>query len=231
MWAKVVDRRITQLETMVTHNRAEGVIFDLDSLERKVSPLGATVPPAQRTPRDEAIRIAELYPAGLRAGSFVTAAVPFAPEAYRFEGGRLMAGPGCTFIPGCDQMKSQRIPTLSGLTYRLIAADDENGIVLLDQAFGPGSIGRSNNSLRALEAFKVYGGQIHAVEAFMKSMPTVGLKAVVTAEQVAPKQAGLRGAENALGRSRSERRLARHRHGARAGAAGAAIRQSPLHDR
>jgi hypothetical protein len=164
LWAKVVDRRITQLETMVTHNRAEGVIFDLDSLERKVSPLGAAVPPTQRTPRDEAIRIAERYPAGLRAG--------------------------CTFIPGCDQIKSQRIPTLSGLTYRLIAADEENGIVLLDQAFGSGSIGRSSNSLRALEAFKVYGGQIHAVEAFMKAMPTVGLKAVAMAEQVAPKQSG-----------------------------------------
>ena len=188
--AKVVDRRITQLETMVTHNRAEGVIFDVDSLERKVSPIGAIVPAAQRTPRDEAIQIAQRYPAGLKAGSFVTAGVPFAPEAYRFEGGRLMAGPGCTFIPGCDQIKTQRIPTLSGLTFRLVAADEENGIVLLDQAFGPGSIGRSNDSLRALEAFKVYGGQIHAVEAFMKAMPTVGVTAVAIAEQVAPKPAG-----------------------------------------
>ena len=49
-FAKVVDRRITQLETMVTHNRAEGVIFDVDSLERKASPMGTIVPPAQRTP-------------------------------------------------------------------------------------------------------------------------------------------------------------------------------------
>jgi hypothetical protein len=190
MFATVVDRRITKLETMVTHNRAEGVIFDVDSLEKKASPMGMIVPAAQRTPRDEAIRIAELYPAGLKAGSFVTAGVPFATDAYRFEGGRLMAGPGCTFIPGCDQIKSQRIPTLGGLTYALVAADEENGIVLLDQAFGSGSIGRSSNSLRALEAFKVYGGQIHAVEAFMKAMPTVGLTAAASAEQVAPKQAG-----------------------------------------
>jgi len=189
-FAKVVDRRVTELETMVTHNRTEGVIFDVDSLERKASPLGTIVPPARRTPRDEAIRIAERYPAGLKAGSFVAADVPFAADAYRFEGGRLMAGPGCTFMPGCDQIKSQRIPTLSGLTYALVAADEANGIVLLDQAFGPGSLGQSSNSLRALEAFKVYGGQIHAVEAFMKAMPTVGVTAVATAEQVAPKQAG-----------------------------------------
>ena len=91
-FAKVVDRRIAQLETMVTHNRTEGVIFDLDSLEKKASPLGMIVPPAQRTPRDESIRIAERYPAGLKAGSFVTSDVPFAQDAYRFEGGRLMAG-------------------------------------------------------------------------------------------------------------------------------------------
>jgi len=188
--ATVVDRRVTGLETMVTHNRTEGVIFDVDGLERKASPLGTFVPPARRTPRDEAIRIAERYPAGLKAGSFVTVDVPFAADAYRFEGGRLMAGPGCTFIPGRDQIKTQRIPTLSGLTYSFVAADGENGIVLLDQAFGPGSLGRSNDSLRALEAFKVYGGQIHAVEAFMKAMPTVGLTPVATAEQVAPKQAG-----------------------------------------
>jgi hypothetical protein len=62
--------------------------------------------------------------------------------------------------------------------------------VLLDQVFGPGSIGRSSNSLRALEGFKVYGGQIHAVEAFMKAMPTVGLTSIAAAEQVAPKQTG-----------------------------------------
>jgi hypothetical protein len=188
--AKVVDRRVTQLETMVTHNRAEGVIFDLDTLERRASPMGTMVPAAQRTARDDAIRIAERYPAGLKAGSFVTADVPFAAEAYRLEGGRLMAGPGCTFIAGCDQIKSQRIPTLSGLTYRVVAADEENGIVLLDQAFGPGSIVRSSNSLRALEAFKVYGGQIHAIEAFMKAMPTVAVTPTAAAEQVAPKRAG-----------------------------------------
>ena len=151
-FAKVVDRRIVQLETMVTHNRAEGVIFDVDTLERKASPMSALVPAAQRTPRDEAIRIAELYPAGLKAGSFVTA--------------------------------------LAGITYRLAAADDETGIVLLDQAFGAGSIRASNDSLRAVEAFKVYGGQIHGVEAFMKAMPTVGVTAVSIAEQTAPKQPG-----------------------------------------
>ena len=72
---------------------------------------------AQRNSREEAIKIAELYPAGLKAGSFVTVDAPFAADAYRFENGQLMAGPGCTFRPDCENIKSQKIPTLSGITY------------------------------------------------------------------------------------------------------------------
>ena len=37
--------------------------------------------------------------------------------------------------------------------------------------FGPGSTRVAGDSLMVWEAFKVYGGQIHAVEAFMKNMP------------------------------------------------------------
>jgi hypothetical protein len=100
-----------------------------------------------------------------------------------------MAGPGCAFLPGCDQIKTQRVPTLSGFTYHLLAMDEDTGVVWLDEDFGPGSIRNSHAHLRAWEAFKVHGGQIHAVEAFMKAMP-VGTKPVAIAEQVAPKQSG-----------------------------------------
>src|SRR5262249_22197220 len=54
--------------------------------------------------------------------------------------------------------------------------------------FGPASIRNSYATLRAWEAFKVHGGQIHAVEAFMKAMPPRGDVAI--AEQAVPKQAG-----------------------------------------
>jgi hypothetical protein len=188
--AKVVDRKIVQLETLVAHNRAEGVLFDIDSLEKKTSPIGGLVPQDARTPREQAIKIGELYPAGLKAGSFVTVDVPFGADAYRFENGRLMAGPGCTFLPGCDQIKTQGVPKLSALTYRLLAFDEDTGVVWLDEDFGRGSIRGSSASLRAWEAFKVYGAQIHAVEAFMKARPTVAVNASAAAEQVAPKQPG-----------------------------------------
>jgi hypothetical protein len=185
-----VDRKIVHLETLVAHNRTEGVLFDVDSLEKKASPIGALVPPAARTPREQAIRIGELYPNGLKAGSFVTVDVPFGADAYRYENGRLMAGPGCTFLPGCDRIKTQAVPTLSGFTYRLLAFDEDTGVVWLDEDFGPGSVRNSSATLRAWEAFKVYGGQMHAVEAFMKAMPTVGMTTVAAAELVAPKHAG-----------------------------------------
>jgi hypothetical protein len=126
---------------------------------------------ALRNTREDAIRTAELYPAGLKAGSFVKVEAPFSADAYRFENGRLMAGPGCTFLPGCENIKVQKIPTLSATTYRVAAVDEDLGIVLLRLNFGPGSTRVAGDELIVWEAFKVYGGQIHAVEAFMKNMP------------------------------------------------------------
>ena len=75
--------------------------------------------------------VATKYPAGLKIASFVTADAQFASDAYRFENGRLMAGPDCTFIPVCDNIKSQRLPTLAAIKYRQPIVDEEQGIVLL----------------------------------------------------------------------------------------------------
>ncbi len=170
----VTDRinRISEIETMVVHNEREGAFMDVAAL-RSASPAMAVIPPAdQRESREAAIRIATRYPAGLKVGSFVTADTPFAPGTYRFENGRRMAGPGCTFRPpSCEDIRAQKIPTLPDITYRVAAVDEELGIVWLRLDFGPGSIGPKENALHAWEAFKVYGGQIHAVEAFMKVMP------------------------------------------------------------
>jgi hypothetical protein len=83
-----------------------------------------------------------------------------------------MAGPGCNFRPpSCEDIKAQRIPTLPEISYRVAVVDEEMGIVWLRLDFGAGSIGPKENALHAWEAFKIYGGQIHAVEAFMKVMP------------------------------------------------------------
>lgn len=168
---KVVARQITEIETQVTRNQREGLIFDVDALQTPSKTMTLVPERAQLNSRAEAIKIAERYPAGLRAGSFVTVDVPFASDAYRFEAGRLMAGPGCTFIPGCENIKTQRIPTLPETAARVAAVDEELGIVWLRMNFGKGSVPDAGSTLVVWEAFKVYSGQIHAVEAFMKMGP------------------------------------------------------------
>jgi hypothetical protein len=168
---KITGRKIAEVETQVTRSKAEGSLFNTAALK---APSGAMlwVPgESEHNSREEAIKIAELYPAGLKAGSFVAVNAPFAADAYRFENGQLMAGPGCTFRPDCVDIKAQKIPTLSGVTTRVAAVDEYLGIVLLRMDFGAGSSRVAGHSLVVWEAFKVYGGQIHAVEAFMKNMP------------------------------------------------------------
>ena len=168
---KIADQKITEIETMVVRSQAEGMIYDINAIQTPSKAMNLELTPAQRSSREEAIKTAIKYPAGLKVGSFVTSDAQFAPEAYRFENGRLMAGPGCTFIPGCDNIKGQRLPTLAGITYREPIVDEEQGIVLLRMNFGPGSVRGPDPVLVPWEIFKVYGGQIHAVEAFMKVFP------------------------------------------------------------
>jgi hypothetical protein len=49
--------------------------------------------------------------------------------------------------------------------------DEEQGIVWLRMSFGLGSLMGRQGTLMVWEMFKIYGGQIHAVEAFMKTAP------------------------------------------------------------
>ena len=169
---KVSNKQITEVETQVTRNQKEGAIFAIDSLTTTNAAMTMPIDPAKRSSRAEAITLAEFYPAGLEIGSFVKVNAPFASDAYRFENGRLMAGKGCTLSPpSCEDIKGQAISTHPGLSYRVVAVDEELGITLLRINFGRADRYGVGNALMVWEAFKVYGGQIHAVEAFMKIMP------------------------------------------------------------
>jgi hypothetical protein len=80
----------------------------------------------------------------------------------------LGSGPGCTVAPGCENIKTQNIaPGRTTLTQRLIAVDERMGIVWYRLSWERGT----NQRLVVWEAFKVYDGQLHAVEAFMKLDP------------------------------------------------------------
>ena len=168
---KIVDKKITEIETMAVHGQKEGMIFNLDNLKTASKMMTSVPDKAQLNSREDMIKVALTYPAGLKIGSFVKVDSPMAPDAYRYENGQLMAGPGCTFFKGCDNMKTQRIPTLSGITHRVIAVDEDLGVVAMRMNFGPGSLFQGNGELDVWHSFKIYDGLIHAAEAFFEQVP------------------------------------------------------------
>jgi hypothetical protein len=167
---KIVDKKLFEIETMVTRNRAEGAIFSIDALRTPKAAMNVVPDSSQRMSRAELIRIAEFYPAGLKVGgSFEAVQAPFAPDAYRLENGGMMAGPGAR--AGSENIRTQRIIAHPDVSYQIAAVDEELGIVLMRLDFGDTKSYGPGNALTCFEAFKVYGGQIHAVEAFIRIMP------------------------------------------------------------
>jgi hypothetical protein len=168
---KIADNKISEIESTVVMNKEEGMLFNPDNLKTVRPEMLAKPEKSQMNTRDEMIKIAVTYPEGLKAGSFVKVDSPMAQDAYRYENGNLMAGPGCTFFKGCDVMKTQTIPKLSGLRYRVMAVDEELGVVSIRMNFGPGSLFSGKGELDVWHSFKIFGGQIHAAEAYCESVP------------------------------------------------------------
>jgi hypothetical protein len=92
--------------------------------------------------------------------------------AYRYENGQVMPGPDCKFAPGCQSISTQSLAIferLGDVQTRVIAVDERMGIVLLRMAWGVRE--RGGDRLTVWEGFKIYDGQIHAGEAFMRILP------------------------------------------------------------
>jgi hypothetical protein len=166
---KITDKKISEIETMVTRNRTDGAIFSPENLKEPQAAMNVVPTAAQKMSRAELIRIAEFYPTGLKVGgSFDAVKAPFAPDAYRIENGRGMAGGQQA---GTQNIGAQRIMAHPDVSYRIATVDEEMGIVLMYLDFGDTNSYGPGNALTTFEAFKVYGGQLHAVEAFIKIMP------------------------------------------------------------
>jgi hypothetical protein len=170
---KVVDRKITEIETVATRSRSEGLIFNIDGLGTPSEEMNYAPRPEQLASREDAIKAAMHYPAGLNeAKNFAAVNAPFAPNAYRYENGQVMAGPDCKFAPGCQNISTQSLAIferLGDVQTRVIGVDERMGIVWLRMAWGARQEG--GDQLTVWESFKVYDGQIHAVEAFMRILP------------------------------------------------------------
>jgi len=170
---KVVADKLTEIELVATRSRAEGLIFNIDGLATPSAMMNYAPRPGQLATRDDAVKAAMHYPQGLNAAkTFADVNAPFAPNAYRYENGQVMAGPDCKFAPGCQNISTQSLAIfqrLGDVQTRVIAVDERMGIVLLRMAWGVRE--RGGDQLTVWEAFKVYDGQIHAVEAFMRILP------------------------------------------------------------
>jgi len=167
---KVVDGKITEVETQVARNAKEGFLFKPEGL--KALHPGMNTKPATRVSREEMIRAAAYYPVGMSLGNFVAANAPFAPDAYRFENGVLMAGKGCTFRPpSCEDIKGQTFKGPSKMNYRILAVDEDLGIVWLRMNLGDRGERNQTDDLIAFEMFKVHDGQFHGIEAFLRMVP------------------------------------------------------------
>ena len=73
-------------------------------------------------------------------------------------------------IAGCANIKTQRIIAHPDLN-KSVVVDEEQGITLLWMNFGDTGTYGAGNALVIFEAFKVFGGEMHAVQAFMKVLP------------------------------------------------------------
>jgi hypothetical protein len=167
---KIAEGKITEIETLVTRSRAEGAIFQIENLTTPRATLNVVPDASQKMSREQLIRIAEFYPAGLKVGgTFEAVNAPFAPDAYRIENGAVTAGPGAR--AGSENIRTQRIMAHPDVTYRVAAVDDELGVVVLRLDFGNTNSYGAGNALTTFELFKIYGGQLHAVEAFIHIMP------------------------------------------------------------
>ena len=168
------EQKLSELELVATRSRADGLLFNVDAYSGAPAKAMTIVPtPAQLSAREQAIEIAMHYPRGLsNAKTFNAIGTPFAKEAYRLENGNLMAGPGCTFAPGCADIGNQSLAIferLGRVTVRDIVVDERVAIVIMRLSWnvsGPGS-----DKLTAWEMFKVYDGQIHMVQAYIRLFP------------------------------------------------------------
>jgi len=159
--------RINQVETMVVRNDKSALIFNPDGYLQGNEQMALVPPSSEIDSRADAFKIAMKYPEGLKIGSFVKADTPFATDAYRIENGIHTAGPGCK-MKGCENIKTQDIITHPEVRARFVGYDQKTGVVMLYLDFGQTSRYGQGRKLVTFEAFKIYGGQIHAVNAVLR---------------------------------------------------------------
>ncbi|HSG32974.1 MAG TPA: hypothetical protein VLA37_00450 [Sphingomonadaceae bacterium] len=164
----VEDGKIADIETIVARVTPDSP-FQPAVLHEPVRGMDRPLAEGERMSREDMVAIALRYAEGLRIGNFEDVGVPFAPEVYRVENGVITAGQGC-FGSVCG-LYEQRIMVHPGLIPSVVAVDEENGTVVLWMNFGFTDSYGPGRALVTFEAFKIWGGSIHAINAFFDFLP------------------------------------------------------------
>ena len=157
------DNRISGIETLIQRLTPTSR-FQPRELGAPIRGMNDPIPEGERMSRANMVKVALTYPEGLRIGNFTDGGTPFAADCYRVENGMIMAqGAG---------MYEQNIIVHPGIIASVAAVDEENGTVLLWMNFGlTGDSYGVGNSLVTYEAFKIWGNQIHSINAFFIGLP------------------------------------------------------------
>jgi hypothetical protein len=163
----LANMKIMGIETLV--QRVEpGGRFQPTELGAPIRGMNDPIPSGKKNTREEMVRIALTYPEGLRVGNFTDGGTPFADGAYRVENGVITADQ----TDARRRMYEQNIIVHPGVIPSVAVVDEENGVVVLWMNFGhTGDSYGVGNALVTFEAFKVWGNQIHSVNAFFKGLP------------------------------------------------------------
>lgn len=190
---KLKNGKITEAEHLIARGLREN---SLKNLQRPRPGLLATVPPAERTPRDQMLKIGESYYTALVTADSNNA--PFAEDCLRHENGMQTTGNppsktpglGTTGAMGCEaQLKTHTFDYITRIEPRRVwIADPDTGLVFgLSQFRQPmeknyvkivGVPGLEKIDmpfkpfdLPAAHIFKIQGGKIHEIEAMGFMMP------------------------------------------------------------
>jgi len=156
--------RIAGVETLVQRFTPNSR-FQPKVLGSPIKGMNDPVPAGGKQSRQSMIETALTYTEGLRVGNFTDAGTPFATETYRVENGVVTAGEGCGRAD-CG-LNAQNIFVHPAILASVAAVDEEQGIVLLWMNFGDTGSYEPGNALITFEAFKVWGGKIHSINAFL----------------------------------------------------------------
>jgi len=166
----VKDRKVAGIETQVQRIAPDARFQPDGSLTKGMPGLNDPVPAGKAMPRAEMAKTALTYTEGLRIGDFTAGKTPFAKEAYRVENGMFIAGVGCP-RKECAGLYTQKIMLHPDVKASVAAVDERNGLVLLWMNFGDTNSYGPGNALVTYEAFKVWGGEIHVINAFFRTQP------------------------------------------------------------